>query len=314
MASDTTSHADYEHYYVPESSVLPIWTALALITMLSGLGFWLNSLGDSGGGNPLVFTVGFLFLITVLYFWFGVVIKENHQGLPSAQLKRSYVWGMGWFIFSEVMFFAAFFGALFYARGISLPWLGGEGGKAETGIYLWSSFAEAYQASGWPMLENPDSTKFVPPHQSMGMPQDAAGWAGYLPLWNTLILITSSFTVHFAHGAILADQRKKAINWMIVTVALGFTFVALQALEYYEAYAHMGLTLDSGIYGSTFFLLTGFHGFHVTLGAVILTVAMIRMMKGHFSATDQFGLEAGSWYWHFVDVVWVCLFFLVYLF
>lgn len=304
------NHSDSSVYYVPNPSALPVWTAFGICAMLMGLGFWLNSI-KAGEPFPWVFPSGFLVLAIVLYIWFGTVIRENHQGLPNAQVKRSFIWGMGWFIFSEVMFFAAFFGALFYARVLALPWIGGDGAKGITGEYLWPEFMRAYQESGWALTTNPNPEKFPPMHENM-----AAGpistWVSYLPFWNTLILVASSFTVHWSHNAIKNAARSTAILWLAITVVLGVLFVILQAYEYVHAYQELGLTLHSGIYGSTFFILTGFHGFHVSLGAFILFVQLLRMIKGHFSAHDQFGLEAGSWYWHFVDVVWICLFIFVY--
>ena len=141
---------------------------------------------------------------------------------------------------------------------------------------------------------------------------DAHHWYQWLPMWNTLILLTSSFTCHVAHTGILKGNRKQFNVWLGITVALGIIFLALQVAEYYEAYAHFGLTLNSGIYGSTFFMLTGFHGFHVAMGMTMLLIQFIRSVKGkHFTAAEHFGFEASSWYWHFVDVVWVscsCLF------
>jgi cytochrome c oxidase subunit 3 len=229
--------------------------------------------------------------------------------MNSDQLKRSYVWGMGWFIFSEVMFFAAFFGALFYVRSFAVPWLGGEGDKGISGDMLWPDFVPT-----WPVIVNPNEALFTNPHEALDVKEWSIGFfAKFLPFWNTLILITSSVTVHFAHTALKAENRKGLIRWLAVTVALGVLFLFLQAFEYIEAYGHYGITLDSGIYGSTFFLLTGFHGFHVTLGTFILAVMLVRAIKGHFKPDDHFGFEAASWYWHFVDVVWVGLFIFVYL-
>jgi cytochrome c oxidase subunit 3 len=243
----------------------------------------------------------------VLYCWFAKVISENAQGMNNAMLNRSYVWGMGWFIFSEVMFFAAFFGALFYVRALVVPWMGGEGAKGLTGTYLWPEFEAV-----WPVVSNPDSALFVNPGNTMAPPSTATQWATYLPFLNTVILLSSSVTVHFAHTAIKEENRNKLIGWLGFTVLLGILFLGLQVEEYVVAYRDMGLTLGSGIYGSTFFLLTGFHGFHVTMGTFILLVQLFRALKGHFSHKDCFGFEAASWYWHFVDVVWVGLFIFVY--
>ena len=276
---------------------------------MAGFGFWLNDV--KAGEDPsscLMMYVGGLILTLVLFFWFAKVVEENRKGLVNEQLKRSYVWGMAWFIFSEVMFFAAFFGALFYARNFAVAWLGGEGDKGLTGDYLWPDFS-----AEWPVVNNPDSSLFANPQESMASP-GIANWASYLPFWNTVILLTSSVTVHFAHTAIKDQARTKLVMWLGLTVVLGIIFLILQAEEYVHAYQELGLTLSSGIYGSTFFILTGFHGFHVTLGTFILLVQLLRAIKGHFTADDCFGFEAASWYWHFVDVVWVCLFFFVYIF
>lgn len=296
-----------EAYYVPHSGWYPVFVAGGAFCMLAGLAGWLNSLRSDEEPSTTMFYVGFALLAFVLFSWFRKVIAENHQGLVSPQLKRSYVWGMWWFIFSEVMFFAAFFGALFYARVLAVSWLGGEGEKGLTGDYLWPEFEPS-----WPVMNNPNPDVFVNPGESMAPPA-LSQWGSYLPFWNTVILLTSSFTVHFAHTALKVENRNKLIAWLTVTVILGIVFIFLQCLEYYEAYAHLGLTLDSGIYGSTFFLLTGFHGFHVTLGTFMLLMQLFRAYSGHFTHNDCFGFEASSWYWHFVDVVWLGLFVFVYL-
>ncbi|MCR9277874.1 MAG: cytochrome c oxidase subunit 3 [Pseudomonadaceae bacterium] len=298
---------DQSVYYVPHDGWYPVVLAAGLFFMVFGLGDALNAMKSGGDPGWVMSALGFSLFAVVLYFWFAKVIAENHAGLNNAQVKRSYVWGMGWFIFSEVMFFAAFFGALFYTRVLVVSWLGGDGGKAMTGDYLWPEFENT-----WPVMDNPDNAVFTPPEQSIQLKSFGSLFT-YLPFWNTVILVASSFTVHWAHSAIKKGNRSGLVSWLALTVALGFLFVFLQGYEYWELYTHYGLTLDSGIYGSTFFILTGFHGFHVTLGAVILLVQLIRAIRGHFTATDQFGLEAGSWYWHFVDVVWICLFFLVYI-
>jgi len=307
--SHDSANVTHEPYYVPEQSKFPIWASFGMALMVFGLGGTLNDIkaGVSASSSSWMAFAGFLVLSTVLYNWFATQIRENHQGLPSAQLKRSYVFGMYWFIFSEVMFFAAFFGALYYVRSFSVPWLGGEGEKGVTNM-LWDGFE-----ASWPLVSNPNSAVFTNPGESMAWP-GFAGAAAYLPLWNTILLLTSSVTVHFAHSALKADKRKQLINWLAISVALGVVFLFLQVEEYLHAYSELGLTLDSGIYGSTFFLLTGFHGFHVTLGAFMLAVMLGRAIKGHFKPEDHFGFEAASWYWHFVDVVWVCLFFFVYIF
>jgi cytochrome c oxidase subunit 3 len=304
------STGSHETYYVPEQTKLPFFASIGLFLTVFGLGNVLNDIqaSETTTTSTLMALVGFTLLSFILFQWFSTVIRENHAGMNSDQLKRSYVWGMGWFIFSEVMFFAAFFGALFYVRNYSVPWIAGLGDKAATGEFLWPEFEAV-----WPLINNPDSQIFTNPHEALNVHEwSVSFFASFLPFWNTVILLTSSVTVHFAHTALKAGNRKGLITWLSVTVALGVLFLALQAIEYTEAYGHYGLTLDSGIYGSTFFLLTGFHGFHVTLGTFMLAVMLSRAIKGHFKPDDHFGFEAASWYWHFVDVVWVGLFIFVY--
>ncbi len=218
---------------------------------------------------------------------------------------------MAWFIFSEVMFFFAFFFALAYIRNFAVPWLGGEGEKGLANM-LWPGFE-----ASWPLMITPDQAVFAGPEKDMSLATAYAsgglgGVLGWLPLWNTVLLLTSSLTVHIAHLGLKNGNRKQFNLWLGATLVLGYAFVVVQGIEYYEAYAHYGLTLNTGIYGTTFFMLTGFHGFHVCLGAIILTIMLFRSLKGHFSSDDHFGFEAGSWYWHFVDVVWVCLVAFVY--
>jgi cytochrome c oxidase subunit 3 len=207
--------------------------------------------------------------------------------------------GMMWFIFSEVMFFAVFFGSLWYTRNLSVPWLGGEGfgpGRS-TNEFLWSSFNAMWPTNG--------------PGEVGGDFEPMGTWG--LPFLNTLILLSSGVTCTWAHHGLLAKNRDQLIKGLMATVGLGFLFVSFQAIEYYEAYHEMGLTLGSGIYGSTFFMLTGFHGVHVCIGAIILSVVLFRSWKGHFTPENHFVFEAGAWYWHFVDVVWLGLFVFVYI-
>ncbi|MGM8225100.1 cytochrome c oxidase subunit 3 [Cellvibrio sp. ARAG 10.3] len=298
-------------YYVPEQSKLPIWASFGLFLTVFGAAHWIN--GNSNG--PMIFFAGGLVFAFVLWSWFSAVISENMAGLNSPQLKRSYVWGMGWFIFSEVMFFAAFFGALFYVRTMALPWLGGEGHAAATNEFLWKGFE-----AEWPLMTTPDmavngdKATVLGPQQNMSFPGLVAMFS-WLPFWNTVILLSSSVTVHFAHSAIKNDKRQAFNAWLGLTVLLGIIFLVLQVWEYHHAYTELGLTLESGIYGTTFFMLTGFHGAHVTLGTFMLLVMLLRsVLKGHFKPHDNFGFEAASWYWHFVDVVWVGLFIAVYIF
>jgi cytochrome c oxidase subunit 3 len=206
---------------------------------------------------------------------------------------------MFWFIFSEVMFFAGFFGALFYARTLSVPWLGGAGGELSTHEFLWPDFSPSWPMNVMPKPEDFSVYKEVIP-----------AWG--VPAWNTLILLSSGVTVTFAHWALKKNNRTALCWWLFATLSLGFLFVGLQAREYVHAFEELGLTLNSGIYGTTFFMLTGFHGLHVTIGATMLTVIWARALSGHFRPDHHFGFEAVAWYWHFVDVVWLGLFVFVY--
>jgi cytochrome c oxidase subunit 3 len=288
-------------YYVPHSSIWPIIGSIALfVTVFGAANFIQESTDkvatDSGIGAP-IFIVGLALMAFMMFGWFGTVIRESLKGMVSHQLDRSYRMGMVWFIVSEVMFFAAFFGALFYARIISVPWLAGAGHRLETHLLLWPDFADT-----WPLFMTPGGTAT----EAMG------AWG--LPFINTVILVTSSLTVTFAHWALKKGRRLPLILWLATTVALGATFLTLQIIEYMHAYSELGLNFGSGIYGSTFFMLTGFHGAHVTLGATILAVMLVRCLKGHFTSDNHFAFEAASWYWHFVDVVWLFLFTFVYWF
>ena len=300
MSSDSS-------YYVPESSKLPIFMAFGLLLFVLGAGSTINDLGKESSNSYILLITSFAVIWGVMFVWFSNVINENNKGMYSDQLNQSFVWGMAWFIFSEVMFFFAFFLALGYVRMFSVPWLGGEGEKAITNI-LWPAFEAT-----WPVMVTPDSENFPGAEKNMNMP-GITKLHTWLPFWNTLCLVTSSGTIALAEAALKKGRRAAFKGWMVATISLGFIFVFLQGLEYYEAYAHMGLTLGAGIYGTTFFLLTGFHGFHVCLGAIILTIMTIRGFGGAFSEHDHFGLAAGSWYWHFVDVVWILLVLVVYVF
>lgn len=282
-------------YYVPDQSRLPIFASIGLFLTVFGAGNWLN--GSQSG--PWLFMMGSLSMAFVLWCWFAQVIDENMRGMNSVQLKKSFVWGMGWFIFSEVMFFAAFFGTLFYVRVFAVPWL-------EQDQILWPGFV-----SEWPLFVTPDMAANGDAAQFKGPEKIIDPW--HLPLINTIILLASSVTVHIAHLALKKDNRKQFNIWLGLTVLLGIAFLIFQVEEYYEAYTELGLTLKSGIYGATFFMLTGFHGAHVTLGTIMLLIMFLRSaLKGHFKPDDHFGFEAASWYWHFVDVVWVGLFIFVY--
>ena len=287
------SHAE-NSYYVPHGSHWPITGSIAVCSLVVGFS---NILNGAIWGKYLML-IGAVILLVMLFGWFGDVIRESESGTYNKQVDTSFRWGMFWFIFSEVMFFAVFFGALYYTRNFSLPWLGGEGTGAPTNNYLWPDF-EAI----WPLTANG-------PGEVGGKFEPMAAWG--LPAINTAILLTSGVTLTWAHHALKANHRGQLIFGLFLTVALGAIFMLFQAIEYKEAYQHLGLTLGSGVYGSTFFMLTGFHGLHVTIGAIILFVILLRCIRGHFKPEHHFGFEAAAWYWHFVDVVWLGLFIFVY--
>ena len=289
-----------QSYYVPAQSRWPALASLSLFFMAFGAGNLINGLkNDAGGGGLVLLLVGALGMALILVGWFGNVIRESDDGLYSPQMDRSFRWGMSWFIFSEIMFFAAFFGVLYYVRNLAVPWLGGEGEKGVSNM-LWQGFS-----AEWPLMSTPDPQAFPGPQEVIDP------W--HIPLLNTVLLISSSFTVTLAHKALLMGLRKRVVAWLGLTVLLGSVFLYFQVHEYVLAYNELGLTLNSGIYGATFFMLTGFHGLHVTLGTFMLVVIWLRVVKGHFSADKHFAFEAVAWYWHFVDVVWVGLFLFVYI-
>tara|TARA_B100001146_G_C16195235_1_gene441290 strand:- start:644 stop:1507 length:864 start_codon:yes stop_codon:yes gene_type:complete len=279
-------------YYIPHGTKWPFLSTISLMVLFIGFANYMN--GYSTG--VILMLSGLSLLLIMTYGWFSNVITESESGIYNDQVDISFRWGMVWFIFSEVMFFSAFFGALYYARELSLPWLGGEGSKMTTNIVLWPQFENIWPSNG-PVNLGGDFTLMK---------------AGGIPAINTLILLTSGLTVTWAHHGLKEQNRNQLILGLIATVLLGFVFVGLQAYEYMYAYSELNLKLTSGIYGSTFYMLTGFHGFHVTLGAIMLTVILFRCMKGHFSGDNHFGFEAVAWYWHFVDVVWLGLFVFVY--
>lgn len=284
--------ATQDSYYLPTPSRWPITGSIGLFCLLGGFAVLLD--GSSVGKWLMI--AGALIVMHMLFGWFGTVIRESEGGQYNDQVDVSFRWGMGWFIFSEVLFFAAFFGALFYIRVFSVAWLGGEGAGGATAAVLWPGFEAVWPTNG---------------------PRDVGGAfetipAFGLPALNTLILLSSGVTVTLAHHALKHDHRGGLIGWLFATVALGFTFLCVQGYEFYHAYHALNLTLGSGAYGSTFFMLTGFHGLHVTIGAIMLTVILARSLKGHFTPKHHFAFEAAAWYWHFVDVVWLGLFIFVY--
>ena len=279
-------------YYVPHGTKWPIVGSFGMLFTLGGAALWLNEIMI----GKAIMCVGIATIVFMVFGWFGTVIRESVGGMFNKQVDTSFRMGMMWFIFSEVMFFAAFFGALFYARALSVPWIGGEGDGALTNFFLWKGYAPAWPTNG--------------PASVGGAFETIPAWG--VPLLNTLILLSSGVTITIAHHALRAGHRKNVLVFLGFTVLLGATFLWYQAHEYMEAYKELNLTLGSGVYGSTFFMLTGFHGLHVTLGTIMLIVIWLRCARGHFDRDHHFGFEAVAWYWHFVDVVWLGLFLFVY--
>ncbi|WP_316365022.1 cytochrome c oxidase subunit 3 [Candidatus Thiodiazotropha sp. CDECU1] len=279
-------------YFIPDPSPWPIIGMASLLTTLFGAALAMN--GVSIGGY-IVFA-GLLLFFFLLFGWFRDVIGENLNDCYNKQVDTSFRMGMFWFIASEVFFFLTFFGSLYYIRNIALPWLGGEGYLGMSNEILYSGFEAAWPSHG--------------PGELGGAFQPMGAWG--IPAMNTLILLTSGVTITWAHWGLKLDNQKQLVWGLIATIALGLLFVALQAYEYIHAYSELNLTLETGAYGSTFYMLTGFHGFHVTMGAVMLMAILGRSMKSHFSAHNHFAFEAVAWYWHFVDVVWLGLFIFVY--
>jgi cytochrome c oxidase subunit 3 len=274
-------------YFIPQPSKWPIVGSIALAFMGFGSAMFMNDVG----AGPWLLCIGLAILAYMMFGWFGTVARESETGTYSPQVDISFRWSMSWFIFSEVMFFAAFFGALFYMRALSVPGLA----DADTGALLWPEFK-----SGWPVSGPGIEEKFSP----MG------AWG--IPAINTMLLLTSGITVTWAHWALKKNDRTQLNLGLALTIILGISFICLQVYEYVHAAHELNLTLSQGAYGATFYMLTGFHGFHVTMGTIMLIVILFRCIAGHFKPENHFAFEAVSWYWHFVDVVWLLLFVLVY--
>ena len=286
MAQHPTQGATPD-YFIPQPAPWPIIGSTGLFCMALGAVFIFNAVA---AGWPLL-ALGSMIILYMLFRWFGDVIRESEGNLYSKRVDLSFRWSMSWFIFSEVMFFAAFFGALFWARVVSVPDLGSLL-HAET---LWPGFK-----ADWPSAGPGATEKFT----QMG------AWG--LPALNTFLLLSSGVTITVAHWA-LKEQKRGVLNlFMFFTVALGVVFLICQVIEYGHGYADLNLKLTTGVYGSTFYMLTGFHGFHVTIGTIMLIVILFRCLAGHFKPEQHFAFEAVAWYWHFVDVVWLGLFIFVY--
>ena len=292
MASDAAAPRT-DRYFVPAPSAWPFALTMGLVSVIFGAGRYLEGRSLWQG----FVLVGVVWALWIIFRWCRGVALESEAGVYNGQVDRTFRWGMSWFIFSEVMFFGGFFGALFYTRVLSVPWLAGAGAKLWTGLVLYPHFTATWPSNG--------------PDHVGGVFSTIAPWG--VPFLNTLCLLTSGVTITMAHHRLKEGKRGQTIFWMLLTIGLGLAFLRLQAGEYIHAYTELNLTLHSGVYGSTFFMLTGFHGMHVTLGTLMLIIITIRLALGHFKPDHHFGFEGVAWYWHFVDVVWVLLFILVYI-
>jgi cytochrome c oxidase subunit III len=289
----STSHSSTPYYFVPGPSSHPVMAAIGLFFVFFGAGQWIN--GASWGQYSTYF--GLLWLFVILFRWFSDAVSESEGGSYGFKVDLSFRWSMSWFIFSEVMFFGAFFTALWWARIHSVPALG-----SLDNALLWPDFKAVWPSVSAGATASPAGT--VEPFQTMG--------PFWLPTINTALLLTSGVTLTIAHHALQLGNRAKTITFMWMTVLLGITFLCVQGYEYFHAYTELNLKLSSGAYGSTFFMLTGFHGFHVLVGMLMLLFITLRLQKGHFTPQRHFGFEGAAWYWHFVDVVWLGLYILVY--
>lgn len=268
------AHAKNHDYHLVDPSPWPAFGAVSAFILAIGAIRWMH------GATPWIALIGFALVLYTMFAWWRDIIKESHKGDHTEVVSLHLRYGMLLFIASEVMFFVAWFWAFFDASLFS--------GEAIQAARL--------EATGgvWP----PKGVEVFDP------------W--HLPLINTLILLTSGTTVTWAHHALLNNDRK-GLKWgLALTVGLGLIFTAVQAYEY--AHAAFAFSRDNGgnIYGSTFFMATGFHGFHVIVGTLFLIVCLLRALNGHFRPEKHFGFEAAAWYWHFVDVVWLFLFACIY--
>jgi len=287
-----------EIYYVPHESRWPFFFAMGLFFL--GLGI-VQLLHDNFRWGTVLFSIGALSMSSVLFFWFRDVIIENLQAKHGPKSDKSFRWGMAWFIFSESCFFGVFFGALFYVRTIVVPWLSGDYGGVASKLSHLMNYPDFQNV--WPLLKNPDPT-LLGPGEIVGV------WG--IPAINTLLLLTSGITLTIGHWALKRGKQGSLCFWLLMTILLGSTFLYLQFTEYMQAIYVHGLTFSTGIYASTFFMLTGFHGAHVTVGTIMLITMLVRSWRGHFTEENHFAFEATTWYWHFVDVVWILLFIFVY--
>ncbi len=272
------AHAKNHDYHLVEPSPWPFVGSMSALILAIGAIVWMH------GGTKVVALIGLALVLYTMFMWWRDVIIESRKGDHTPVVSLHLRYGMLLFIASEVMFFVAWFWAYFDASLFA--------GEAH-------QVARVAATGGvWPPAPEGAATKIFDP------------W--HLPLINTLILLTSGTTVTWAHHALLNNDRKGLINGLLLTVILGLLFTSLQAYEYMHAAFAFNRANGGNIYGSTFFMATGFHGFHVIVGTIFLIVCLFRAIKGHFTPEKHFGFEAAAWYWHFVDVVWLFLFACIY--
>jgi cytochrome c oxidase subunit 3 len=273
------AHSNNHDYHLVDPSPWPLVGSIScFVTAVGGI-MWMKSMAIGGlHAGPVLFGAGFIgILYTMLSWWSDVVNEAEYGGYHTHVVQISHRYGMIMFIASEVMFFVAWFWAFFDASLYS----------GELKQYLRVEFTGGH----WP----PKGIEVFDP------------W--HLPLLNTLILLLSGTTVTWAHHALLENDRN-GLKWgLILTSALGALFTGVQVFEY----QHAAFAFKSSIYGATFFMATGFHGFHVLIGTIFLIVCLVRALKGHFTSERHLGFEFAAWYWHFVDVVWLFLFIAIYL-
>jgi len=280
-------HAAVKHdYHLVNPSPWPLVGSLAATTMAVGLVIWLKGLFGLEKGTWFVFAAGFAGVLYTMLGWWMDVIKESREGDHTPVVSIGLRYGMVLFIVSEIMFFVAWFW-MFFEMSLFHE------------VRTLSPIEEVRTAwSHWP----PQGVETLDPF--------------HLPLVNTLILLLSGTTVTWAHHALQQGNRKDAKLGLLLTILLGVAFTSIQAYEYNHIIGeHLFFSEEassSGLYGSAFFMATGFHGFHVLIGTIFLTVCMIRLLNGQFTPQKHFGFEAAAWYWHFVDVVWLFLFAFIY--
>jgi cytochrome c oxidase subunit III len=292
--ADSHAHQKNHDYHLVDPSPWPILASVGALVMAIGAIVWMRSLGGGDGlfglKGPTMFFLGFGSVSAVAFFWWRDVIREAHKGDHTPVVGMHLRYGMIMFIASEVMFFVAWFWAYF-----------------DVSLFPGAVWTLENSSQTVGMVDRNALTGGVwPPKPGEGFKGTFEPWG--LPLVNTLILLLSGTTVTWAHHALLNNNRRGLIWGLFCTVVLGVLFTTCQVYEY----GHAAFNFSGHIYGSTFFMATGFHGAHVVIGTIFLFVCLMRALKGHFTPQQHFGFEAAAWYWHFVDVVWLFLFACIY--